>query len=291
MNELLILMAAPFFECLVLVGIHSYLGLHVIRRGIIFVDLAFAQIAALGLTVGFLFNVMPDSITAYWISLTFTLFGAAIFSIFRFTESKIPQEAIIGLVYAIAASAMIIVIDRAPHGAEHIKEILTGDLLFVKWNFVISAAIVYSIIGMFHYIFRNKFLNITQNHNLKHSPDFNFRLWDFLFYASFGVIITHSVRVAGVLLVFVFLVAPAIFTSLFWTGWREQLIAGWVTGIVVSIGGLITSYYLDMPCGPSVILFYGITLFLAMLFYQAKCHSNNHNNKKTIYNIKAEGEI
>ncbi len=270
MNELINLMAAPFCECLVLVGIHSYLGLHVIRRGIIFVDLAFAQIAALGLTVGFLFNIMPDSVAAYWISLAFTLFGAMIFSIFRTSESKVPQEAIIGLVYALAASAMIIVIDRAPHGAEHIKEVLTGDLLFVKWDFVISAAIVYLIIGIFHYIFRGRFLNITENHGATGAHTPNFRLWDFLFYASFGVIITHSVRTAGVLLVFVFLVAPAIFTSLFWNGWREQLIAGWLTGIVVSLTGLFASYYLDMPCGPSVILIYGLTLFLAMIFYNLK---------------------
>lgn len=280
MNEIINLMLAPFCECLVLVGIHSYLGLHVIRRGIIFVDLAFAQIAALGLTVGFLFGIMPDSVAAYWISLAFTLAGALIFSLFRSMESKIPQEAIIGLVYAIAASLMIIVIDRAPHGAEHIKEILTGDLLFVKWDFVISAAVVYSIIGIFHYIYRDKFLAITENHGGKNngagiagegrraqSPS-GVKLWDFLFYASFGVIITHSVRTAGVLLVFVFLVAPAIFTSLFWSGWRDQLIAGWILGTIVSAGGLFISYYADMPCGPSVIMFYGAALFAAVPVYK-----------------------
>jgi zinc/manganese transport system permease protein len=266
MNEIIALMLAPFCECLVLVGIHSYLGLHVIRRGIIFVDLAFAQIAALGLTVGFLFGIMPDSIGAYWISLSFTLIGAFLFSLFRSVESKIPQEAIIGLVYAIAASAMIIVIDRAPHGAEHIKEIMTGDLLFVKWDFVISAAVVYSVIGIFHYIFRDKFVALTENHSKAGQST----LWDFLFYASFGVIITHSVRTAGVLLVFVFLVAPAIFTKLFWTGWRDQLIAGWLMGTLVSAGGLFTSYYLDMPCGPAVILFYGAALLMAAAFYRYK---------------------
>ncbi len=283
MNEIINLMLAPFCECLVLVGIHSYLGLHVIRRGIIFVDLAFAQIAALGLTVGFLFGIMPESAGAYWISLSFTLFGAFLFSVFRSVESKIPQEAIIGLVYAIAASAMIIVIDRAPHGAQHIKEVLTGDLLFVKWDFVISAAAVYSIIGIFHYIFRDKFLAITENHdspkNACHKgasnltvnkADFNHKFWDFLFYASFGVIITHSVRTAGVLLVFVFLVAPAIFSRLFWVSWRAQLLAGWIMGVIVSAGGLFTSYYLDMPCGPSVILFYGAVLLAAAFCYRYK---------------------
>ena len=126
------LMAPAFFECLVLVGIHSYLGLHVIRRKVIFVDLALAQIAALGTTVGFLFGILPDSMGAYWFSLLFTFLGAAVFSISRFRHEKIPQEAIIGLTYAIAASVNILVIDKAPNGAEHIKEVLTGSILWVK---------------------------------------------------------------------------------------------------------------------------------------------------------------
>ena len=151
------IMAPAFFECLILVGIHSYLGLHVIRRKVIFVDLALAQIAALGTTVGFLFGIMPDTTGAYWFSLLFTFIVAGVFSISRIRHEKIPQEAVIGLAYAIAASVAILVIDKAPHGAEHIKEILTGSILWVKWETIRDAAIVYSFVGIFHFIFRKQF--------------------------------------------------------------------------------------------------------------------------------------
>ena len=148
------IMAPAFFECLILVGIHSYLGIHVIKRKVIFVDLALAQVAALGTTLGFLFGIMPGTTGAYWFSLGFAILGAAIFSLSRFRHEKIPQEAIIGLVYALAAAIAILVIDKAPHGAEHIKELLTGSILWVKWKTIFHAALVYAGVGLFHFIFR-----------------------------------------------------------------------------------------------------------------------------------------
>jgi zinc/manganese transport system permease protein len=204
------IMAPAFFECLILVGIHSYLGLHVLRRKVIFVDLALAQIAALGTTVGFLFGVMPGTTGAYWFSLSFAFIGAAVFSISRIRHEKIPQEAVIGLAYAIAASIAILVIDKAPHGAEHIKEILTGSILWVKWSTIFNAAIVYSLVGVFHYIYKDRFILISENPEEAYKQGISVRFWDFLFYVSFGIVITHSVGTAGVLLVFVFLVVPAI---------------------------------------------------------------------------------
>ena len=256
------IMAPAFFECLVLVGIHSYLGLHVIRRKVIFVDLALAQIAALGTTVGFLFGIMPDSMGAYWFSLLFTFLGAAIFSISRFRHEKIPQEAIIGLTYAIAASVTILVIDKAPHGAEHIKEVLTGSILWVKWSTIGFAALVYSAIGIFHFIFRKEFLLISENPELAYSQGMSVRIWDFLFYVSFGIVITHSVGTAGVLLVFVFLVVPAIASMLITDKLWKQLIIGWVLGVFVSMVGLYISYIADLPSGPTVVSFYGLMLII-----------------------------
>jgi len=260
------IMAPAFFECLVLVGIHSYLGLHVIRRKVIFVDLALAQIAALGTTVGFLFGIMPDSMGAYWFSLLFTFLGAAIFSISRFRHEKIPQEAIIGLTYAIAASVTILVIDKAPHGAEHIKEVLTGSILWVKWSTIGNAAIVYSIIGIFHFVFRNQFLLISENPELAYSKGMSVRFWDFLFYVSFGIVITHSVGTAGVLLVFVFLVVPAIASMLITDVLWKQLAIGWILGVFVSVMGLYISYIADLPSGPTVVSFYGLMLVLISVF-------------------------
>ena len=260
------IMAPAFFECLILVGIHSYLGLHVLRRKVIFVDLALAQIAALGTTVGFLFGIMPDSMGAYWFSLLFTFIGAAIFSISRIRHEKIPQEAIIGLAYAIAAAVAILVIDKAPHGAEHIKEILTGSILWVKWETIRNAAIIYSLVGIFHYIFRRQFILISENPQKAYEKGMSVRFWDFLFYVSFGIVITHSVGTAGVLLVFVFLVVPAITSMLITDVLWKQLIIGWTMGVFVSAVGLYISYSADLPSGPTVVSFYGITLIAVALF-------------------------
>ena len=262
------IMAPAFFECLILVGIHSYLGLHVIRRKVIFVDLALAQIAALGTTVGFLFGIMPDTSGAYWFSLLFTFIGAAVFSISRIRHEKIPQEAVIGLTYAIAASVAILAIDKAPHGAEHIKEILTGSILWVKWETIRNAAIVYSFVGIFHYIYRKKFIFISENPSEAYKKGMNVRFWDFLFYVSFGVVITHSVGTAGVLLVFVFLVVPAITSMLITDVLWKQLVIGWSMGVLVSIVGLYLSYIGDLPSGPTVVSFYGLMLiFVALYLY------------------------
>ncbi len=265
------IMAPAFFECLILVGIHSYLGLHVLRRKVIFVDLALAQIAALGTTVGFLFGIMPGTTGAYWFSLFFTFIGAGVFSVIRFRHEKIPQEAVIGLAYAIAASVSILVIDKAPHGAEHIKEILTGSILWVKWSTIFKAAVVYSFVGLFHYIFRRQFILISENPEEAYKQGLSVKFWDFLFYVSFGIVITHSVGTAGVLLVFVFLVVPAITSMLITNVWWKQLVIGWVMGVIVSVVGLYISYVADLPSGPTVVTFYGFALLIvALTLYVAR---------------------
>ncbi len=259
------IMAPAFFECLILVGIHSYLGLHVIKRKVIFVDLALAQVAALGTTVGFLFGILPGTVGAYWFSLGFAILGAAIFSLSRFRNEKIPQEAIIGLVYALAAAIAILVIDKAPHGAEHIKELLTGSILWVKWRTIFYATLVYAGVGLFHFIFRDKFLLISNDPEKAYQQGLNVRFWDFMFYVSFGIVITHSVGTAGVLLVFVFLVVPAIASIMITDVLWKQLIIGWTMGLVVSVIGLYISYIADLPSGPTVVTFYGLMLLLVAL--------------------------
>ncbi len=268
------IMAPAFFECLILVGIHSYLGIHVIKRKVIFVDLALAQVAALGTTVGFLFGILPGSVGAYWFSLGFAILGAGIFSILRFKHEKIPQEAVIGLVYALAAAVVILVIDKAPHGAEHIKELLTGSILWVKWGTIFKAAGVYLVVGVFHYIFRDKFLLISNNPKKAYEEGINVRFWDFLFYVSFGIVITHSVGTAGVLLVFVFLVVPAIASIMITDTLWKQLIIGWSMGLVVSVLGLYISYAADLPSGPAVVSLYGLMLLLlALILYVIKAEN------------------
>lgn len=265
------LMLPAFCECLVLVGIHSYLGLHVIRRKVIFVDLALAQVAALGTTVGFLFGMAPDSVAAFIFSVLFTFMAAAVFSVARIENDRVPQEAIIGLVYAIAAAVVILVIDRAPHGAEHIKEVMTGAILWVQWESIIFAAVVYALVGVVHYIFADKFLLITRSPEEAFKRGMRVRLWDFFFYITFGIVISISVRTAGVLLVFVFLVVPAITATLITDRLKWQMIIGWTMGVVVTVLGLGISYWADMPSGPTVVSFYGAMLVLAaVVLYLAR---------------------
>ena len=257
------LMLPAFCECLVLVGIHSYLGLHVIRRKVIFVDLALAQVAALGTTVGFLFGMAPDSAAALIFSMFFTFMAAAVFSVARLENDKVPQEAIIGLVYAIAAALVILVIDRGPHGSEHIKEVMTGAILWVQWESVLFAAVVYAIIGAVHFGFRRQFLLISHDPAEAYRRGMRVRLWDFFFYVTFGIVISISVRTAGVLLVFVFLVVPAITATLITDRLRWQLVIGWTMGTIVTVAGLALSYFGDMPSGPTVVSFYGAMLVVA----------------------------
>jgi zinc/manganese transport system permease protein len=251
-----------FCECLVLVGIHAYLGIHVIKRQIIFVDLAIAQIAALGTLVAFLFGVAPHTFVSYWFSLGLATMGAGVFALCRFRDSKVPQEAVIGLVYAIAAAVAILLIDKAPHGAEQLKDILVGTLLWVKWQSIAIAAIVYSAVGVVHYVFRDRFLLISEDPEQARRRGINVRLWDFLFFLLFGVVITLSVDVAGVLIVFVFLVAPAIMALSITNRLSSQLFIGWGLGVVVTVLGLVSSYVWDLPTGPAIIGCYAVVVLL-----------------------------
>lgn len=255
----------PTLECLVLVGIHSYLGIHVIRRKVIFVDLALAQLAALGATVGFLFGIMPETPAAFIFSIVFATAGAAVFATTRMRSERVPHEAVIGLVYAIAAALAILVIDRAPSGAEHLKNVLVGRIEWVRGHEVALAAVVYALIGVVHWIFRRPFYLISERPDEAFRKGMRVRAWDFLFYLTFGVVISISVKVAGVLLVFVFLVVPAIAAVMITDNHLRQLLIGWGMGTVVTVLGMLVSYHASLPSGPTVVAVYGIVLVLIAL--------------------------
>jgi zinc/manganese transport system permease protein len=255
----------PTLECLVLVGIHSYLGIHVIRRKVIFVDLALAQLAALGATVGFLFGIMPETPAAFIFSIVFATAGAAVFATTRMRSERVPHEAVIGLVYAIAAALAILVIDRAPSGAEHLKNVLVGRIEWVRGHEVAVAAVVYALIGVVHWIFRRPFYLISERPDEAFAKGMRVRAWDFLFYLTFGVVISISVKVAGVLLVFVFLVVPAIAAVMITDNHLRQLLIGWGMGTVVTVLGMLVSYHASLPSGPTVVAVYGIVLVLIAL--------------------------
>jgi len=249
----------PFLICVVLVGIHVYFGLHVIKRGIIFVDLSLAQIAALGTTVAFLMGYELDSDIAYLFSLGFALMGAAVFAFTRGIKGKVPQEAVIGIAYAVSSAAAIMAVSHAPEGAEHIKYLLVGSILTVTPGIVAKTAVVYALIGLFHIVFFRKFSALTFSHA---DPPKHAALWEFLFYASFGVTVTSSVKICGVLLVFIFLVVPSVFAVLAATGVARHLALGWLFGLVGSALGMWLSFHLDTPPGATIVCVFGAMLLL-----------------------------
>jgi zinc/manganese transport system permease protein len=253
----------PFVACLVLMGMHTYLGLHVVSRGVIFVDLALAQIAALGATFAFLLGFEPSSRAGYFYSLLFAIIAAAIFSILRLREQRIPQEAIIGISFAVASAAGILIADQSPHGAEFVEAMLTGALLWATWPVILSTAIAYALIGLFHWYFRRRFLTISLDPDRAEAEGWKVRWWDFLFYTSFGLVITYSVPMAGVLLVFSFLIIPTVIAMLFARSIVGRLAIGWTVGTLVSMVGLSLSYGYDFPSGPAVVCTFGLALVVA----------------------------
>jgi zinc/manganese transport system permease protein len=264
--EILVL---PVLACLVLAGIHAYLGLHVLARGVIFVDLAFAQVAALGMAAALLAGHALGSDAAYVYALVFTAAGAALFATVRSGATdgathhgdrgggagSIPQEAIIGIVYAVAAALTVMILDRLPQGGDQIKQLLVGDVLAVTGTEVTRTAAVYAGIGLVHWLVRRPLLALSFGGEVSAR-----RAWDFLFYFTFGVVVTSSVRIAGVLLVFAYLIVPAVAGALVSATVRGRLLVGWTVGFAVSVLGLTASYRWDLPPGAAVVSTFGAVL-------------------------------
>jgi zinc/manganese transport system permease protein len=269
---LLSFLILPFIASLILTGIHAYLGVHVVERGVIFVDLALAQIAALGATIAILAGMDPHGSGAYWISLAFTFLGAGIFALVRAHRGRIPLEAFIGITYAVASAAAILAMSKATGETEHLKDMLVGNILAVSRPEVIKTAVLYGAIGLFHYIFRRKFLLISTDPKMAEQSGISIGLWDFLFYASFGFVVTSSVAIAGVLLVFCYLIVPSVGAMLFADRIGPRLAIGWTMGTLVSALGCYCSVWLDLPTGATIVCTFGAVLlvmfFVRQLFWR-----------------------
>ena len=255
----------PFLACLILTGIHVYLGLHVLARGVIFVDLALAQVAALGISVAFLAGHPIQSDAAYWYALAFTVAGAALFAASRAHRAPLPQEAVIGIVYAVSAAAAVLVVDRAPQGGEHIKTLLVGSILTVSGREVAELALLYGAIGALHAAIRRPLLEISLDPDAARARGLRLRAWDLLFYITFGIVVTSSVRLAGVLLVFSYLIVPAAVATLLSASVPARLLIGWGVGALVSAAGLWASFAWDLPTGAAVVTSFGALMALVAL--------------------------
>ncbi|MDP2307306.1 MAG: metal ABC transporter permease [Pseudomonadota bacterium] len=259
-------MILPIAACIVIVLTLGWFGLHVLERGVIFVDLALAQVAALGTTYAVFLGHEPDSSTAFALALTFTFIGAAAFSAARIYEEQVPQEAIIGIAYAVSAAAGMLMIHFADdaHGGEKLEHLLVGNLVWVQPAELAVLAGACAAVGLLHLVVRKKFLAIS--YRTEGVP--NVALWDLLFYGSFGVALTAIVSVSGVLLVFSYLVIPAVIARLLVRGVLPRLLVAWATGLVVSVAGVAVSY--THPTGPVIVAFFGIVLLVVLVYWAVR---------------------
>ena len=251
--------ALPFFRTavivsLVLAGIHAYLGFHIVRRGVLFVDLALAQMAALGLALSLVFGLEHHPVASYFVSLGMTFVGAAVFAWLRGRARIVPLEAFIGIVFATAQAAVFLVLEKSPSGPEHLKETLVGSIFTVDPKHVARVAVLYTVIGIVHVLLRKPFFEITNDPVAARARGRRLFVWDLLFYATFGFVVTSSVQMAGVLLVFGFLVIPAVAGLIASPRPGVALAVGWVFGFVASVLGLVGSVSLDMPAAPSILV-------------------------------------
>lgn len=271
------LMLPALIVSLILVGIHGYLGLHIIARGVIFVDLALAQVAALGWAAAGLglsaevsaMTGIPAAEAGYLIGLAATLLAAALFSISRMEHAYVPQEAIIGIVYVVASAGTILLAAQAPRGSEHVEELLSGSLLWVTWPEILKTGLIYLAIGLIHWFLRDRFFTISMRPDEAKARGWSVAGWDFLFYALFGVVVTSSVAIAGVLVVFSFLVIPAVIAFLFTVQPARLLGIAWSSGTIATVAGLYASYQTDLPTGPTVVCAFALALVLAFIARRA----------------------
>jgi zinc/manganese transport system permease protein len=272
--DLLALLWAPFLMCLMLTGIHAYLGVHVLAREVVFVDIALAQIAALGATAAVLFGFDPETWESYASSIVATLAGALVLALTRTRERHVSQEAVIGVVYAVSSAAAVLVADRAPHGVEHVRAMLVGNLLAVRPGEVLNVAGLYAAVGVLHWACRRPFFLISTDPDAAFAAGWRVRWWDFLFYASFGVVVTSSVRIGGVLLVFSYLIVPALVGVALGRSVRAKLFIGWAFGALVSVLGVAASASFDLPTGATVVCAFGVTLLAFWILARAtRVHS------------------
>jgi zinc/manganese transport system permease protein len=259
MDALTILFAPAILLALMVIS-HTYFGLHVLERGIIFVDLAVAQIAALGMSIAFMAGIDPHGLTSQLIALSATLIAAFGLAFLRRARDKTTREVAIGCSYVIATAAAIVILSRTNQGMEELKGMLNGNVLWVQWKEVVLLFVIYALLAVLHVAFFQKFLNLSSR---SESAKGHF-VWEFLFFSSFAVVITLAVNLAGVLLVFASLIIPAFSASFLSGSFKSRLLLGWLLGLIAAIGGLIVSYFADLPTGSAVVCAIGVLPVVAL---------------------------
>jgi zinc/manganese transport system permease protein len=259
------MMVTPVVMAIILVAMHGYLGTHVVRRSVIFVDIALAQIAAFGVAVAMFFGAEVGTGTAFWVGLGSTFFGAILLSCTRSRNKGVPQEAYIGIVYVVFSAGMILVLSQVAHGGEGIQNLLVGAILWVTWGTVLQTAIIYGVLAALLFWWHKSFQHISVDPEAAHRQGLSLRLWDFLFYMVLGTVVTISVQIAGVLMVFTILVVPSVMAMRIIDSARRQLIYVMLIGIIAVVCGSTVSYVYDLPTGATIVCAFGGLLVIQIL--------------------------
>ena len=267
MSQLIQIIGLPFLACILMGSVLGYMGIHVLKREVIFVDIALAQVAAVGAIISHLaFEAHEGSVLSYVCSLAAVFSVAALYALARICITQISLEAIIGISYAIAAAAALFLVGIAPGGHIHIQEILSGSLLWTSSRDIVLCLLVFLIIGFCFYLFRKPLTGISNNYRQIHIRKARAVFWDFVFYLLLGVVITLSAQMGGIVVVFAYLIIPATISAVFTFRLGLQLIIIWAATIAASISGLLFAYYLDFSIGPAIALFLGVELIIAAIF-------------------------
>jgi zinc/manganese transport system permease protein len=264
-------MALPLLACVLMVLILPALGQHVLARGVIFVDLALAQIAALGQSVAFLLGAEPHDPRTYFWSFGFTLLGAALFSFLWDREHSVLQEAFIGISFALATAATLLLLSNAPHGAEHVSGALSGEALgWVTWKDIAVMVTLFAVVGAFLFFARKQLRLCSEDPKKAREMGLSVKKWDFLFYASFGLVVTSSVKVSGVLAVFSYLIVPVVCSTLLGRRGPARLYWAWAIAFVASVLGSVFSWMKDLPMGATIVCLFGVTVAVVSLSVRMK---------------------
>ncbi len=271
MTDNLLFLSAPITVCILLSGVLSYFGNHILSRGIIFIDIAVAQIAALGTMTGLLLGYAEESAGVQVISYAVTIIIISLFALTKFSKQVIPQEAIIGIIYCVALALAMLLADRIPGGGNFISKTITGNILWVTWDKIFSCFIMFLLIGIIHLIFWKHFILISDTKNGLPYSLWKTRMYELIFYITFGIVIVKAVAVGGIFLVFILLIAPTSAATLFTDKWKNRFIWSWVIGIIGSISGMYISYVLNISNGPAIVTLLG-TLVFVLAFVRLVMH-------------------
>ncbi|MBD3386685.1 hypothetical protein GF407_17415 [candidate division KSB1 bacterium] len=262
-------LAAPITASLLLAAILSYFGNHILTRGIIFIDIAVAQVAALGTMLGILIGVQDGTLLSTVISLAFTLVILSLFSLAKFQHTELSREVIIGVIYCVALATAMLLVDAVQGGANFVQKTLTGSLLWVSWNDIVQMLLLFSLVICIHAFFRKQFIALSENSEQTTFSSYNRRL-DLLFYVTFGFVIVQAVKIGGIFLVFMYLIAPATLAQLYTDSWNKRFVISFVTAMIGSLAGIYISYQYNFPNGPTIVCALGALLIMSILAQQKR---------------------